>query len=358
MSSVRVGLIGCGQIARAVHLPLLRRLPGMRLVAIAEPEESNRAAAASVPGVALFADYRELIAAGGLDAVVICLPPHLHASSAVAAFERGLHVYLEKPLASSLSEGERIVDAWRLAGTVGMVGFNFRFHPQVREVRDRLRDGAIGTPLSVRSVFSILPHPLPQWKRVRELGGGALLDLASHHVDLVHYLLGDPVVRVFASVRSLRAEGDHAAVHLELASGVAVQTFVSLGTVDEHRMEIVGTSGKLVMDRTELLRPALAGATLRGARVQRFRRALGALDPRLLLRSPGAEPSFALALQAFVRGASGGDVAGADLTDGARSLAVVDAAERSAATGVAAIPSWTEGPPTRRASGMADTVPR
>ena len=359
MSPVRVGLIGCGQIARAVHLPLLRRLPGAHLVAVAEPVEANRAAAAaSVPEVSLYADYQELISAGVVDAVVICLPPHLHAPSAIAAFEAGLHVYLEKPLAPSLAEGARIVDAWRLAGTVGMIGFNFRFHPQVREIRERLRGGTIGTPLAVRSVFSILPHPLPEWKRVRETGGGALLDLASHHVDLVHHLLGDPVVRVFASLRSLRGEGDHAAVQLELASGVPVQTFVSLGTVDEHRMEIVGTSGKLVMDRTELLRPALAGATLRGARLQRVRRTLAALDPRLLLRSPGAEPSFARALEAFVRAAAGGEFAGPTLADGARSLAVVDAAERSAATGAPAVPSWTEGPPARGASAAADAVRR
>jgi len=81
----------------------------------------------------------------------------------------------------------------------------------------------------------------PEWKRSRDTGGGVLLDLASHHVDLVQHLLGDPVVRVYATTRSLRGEGDHAAVQLELASGAMAQIFVSLGTVDENRMEIVGT---------------------------------------------------------------------------------------------------------------------
>jgi predicted dehydrogenase len=330
MVPVRVGLIGCGEIARAVHLNVLRRLPAARLVAVAEPIEANRTAAATLAqGVLTFTDYQELIDEAELDAVVICLPPHLHASSAIAAFDAGLHVYLEKPLAPSVAEGEPVIAAWRRAGRVGMIGFNFRFHPQVVDMRERLRRGEIGTPLAVRAVFSIASHATPAWKQTRALGGGALLDLASHHVDLLHYLFDEPVIRAWASVRSLQSEGDHAWLEIELASGTRAQLFVSLGSVDEHRMEIVGTAGKLVMDRTELLRAAFVGATLRGARVHRLGRALSALDPRLLIRSPGVEPSFARALEVFVHAAAGGHFAGPDLSDGARCVAVIEGAERS-----------------------------
>jgi len=112
-----------------------------------------------------------------------------------------------------------------------------------------------------------------------------------------------------------------------------VQLFVSLGTVDEHRLEIVGTTGKLVMDRTELVRPDHVPATQQGARARRLARALAALEPARVLRSPGMEPSFDAALGAFVWSASGNAFGGPDLLDGMRSLAVVEAAERSAATG-------------------------
>jgi myo-inositol 2-dehydrogenase / D-chiro-inositol 1-dehydrogenase len=343
MPPLRIGLLGCGQIARGVHLPVLRRLPNVRVAAIAEADDAARAAASAlVPDAACFADFGELIHSGQLDAVVICLPPHLHAPSSIAAFQAGLHVYLEKPIAPSASEAARVLEAWRLAGTVGMIGFNFRFHPQAERIRQRVRAGEIGTVLGVRSVFSILPHELPAWKRSRALGGGVLLDLASHHVDLVHHLLGDPVVRAYASVRSPAAEGDHAALQLELASGASMQTFVSLGTVDENRLELLGTSGKLVMDRTELTRPEHVAATLRGARARRVRRALEALEPARLLRSPGAEPSFATALAAFAVAASGGAFTGPDLVDGARCLAVIEAAERAAVSGTAAVPEWQE----------------
>jgi predicted dehydrogenase len=343
MSLLRIGLLGGGQIARAVHLPVLRALAGVRVTAIAEAQESSLAAAAVlVPDAERFTDFRQLIDAGNVDAVVICLPPHLHAPSAIAAFEAGLHVYLEKPLAPSTAEAAPVLDAWRRAGTIGMIGFNFRFHPQAEAIRRRVRGGEIGPVLGIRSVFSILPHQLPDWKRSRALGGGVLLDLASHHVDLVHHLLGDPVVRAYARVRSGVGEGDHASLDLELASGATMQTFVSLGSVDENRMELFGSAGKLVMDRIELLRPQHVAATMQGARARRVARALTALQPGLLLRSPGAEPSFALALGAFARAAAGAAFSGPDLVDGARSLAVIEAAERAAATGAAVTPAWDE----------------
>ena len=341
MAPLRIGEIGCGQIARAIHLPVLSRMPEARVVALAEPVDASRAAAAALaPGATAHADYHELLRAGGLDAVVICAPPHLHAPSAIAAFDAGLHVYLEKPLAPSLADAEPALQAWLRAGTIGMIGFNFRFHPQISRIRERLRDGAIGDPLAVRAVFSILPHELPEWKRTRHTGGGVLLDLASHHVDLVHHLLGDDVTRVYASTRSLRGENDHAAVQLELASGVIAQLFVSLGTVDENRLEIVGTEGKLVMDRTELVRPEHIPATQQGARARRLARALVALEPRRVLRSPGAEPSFATALSAFVWSASGNSFGGPDLFDGVRNLAVIEAAERSLTSRAAESPQW------------------
>ena len=355
MPLLRIGLLGCGQIARAVHLRVLRGLPSVRVAAIAEADDDARAAAAAiVPDAAHFADFHELIGSPDLDAVVICLPPHLHAPSAIAAFEAGLHVYLEKPLAPSALEGARVLDAWRRTDRIGMIGFNFRFHPQAQQLRRRVRGGEIGTVLGIRSVFSVLPHQLPAWKRSRTLGGGVLLDLASHHVDLVHHLTGDPVVRAYAAVRSLAGEGDHAALQLELASGATMQTFVSLGTVDENRLELLGTSGKLVMDRTELTRTEHVAATLRGARVRRVRRALEALEPARLLRSPGAEPSFAAALGAFAAAAAGGAFSGPDLIDGARALAVIEAAERAAASGAAVTPVWNEA--AVRASEREDTA--
>jgi predicted dehydrogenase len=92
---LRIGVIGCGRLARAVHLPVLGRLPNARVVALAEPDETSRAAASAIArGASTYADAGDLLRAGGVDAVVICAPPQLHLPIATAAFDAGLHVYL------------------------------------------------------------------------------------------------------------------------------------------------------------------------------------------------------------------------------------------------------------------------
>src|SRR5687768_8384140 len=106
-SRTRVALLGCGRIAQRIHLPILARGEAFDLVAIADAEagalDAGRGAAQRRSGAAsrlsVFADYRELLASSELDAAVICLPNDLHAEAALACFERGLHVYVEKPLA-------------------------------------------------------------------------------------------------------------------------------------------------------------------------------------------------------------------------------------------------------------------
>jgi predicted dehydrogenase len=334
MTHLSLALVGCGRIAQLVHLPVLTRLRGVRVAALAEPDPALREAAGrAAPGAALFADHDALLAAGGVDAVVVCAPTALHASVAVAAFAAGLHVYLEKPIATAADDAALVVDAWRRAGTVGMAGFNFRFHPGFAALRALVRDGALGEPVAVRTVFTSAARELPAWKRRRASGGGVLLDLASHHVDLARFLLDDEAAEVSARTRSLRTEADTAAVELRMRGGAMVQSFVSNAAgVDDHRVEVVGDRAAARVDRAtgrvEACRPG-------GGRAERLARALRALDPRPHLRA-GREPSFALALGAFAEAARAGRPAARvrpDLEDGRRSLAVVTAAETAARSG-------------------------
>jgi predicted dehydrogenase len=106
------------------------RLPDVELIALAEPDVQRRVEASRrAPGAAAYGSYHDLLKMPEVEAVVICLPNALHAEVAVAALEQGKHVYLEKPLATSLDEAQRVVTAWRRAGVVGMIGFNYRFNP-------------------------------------------------------------------------------------------------------------------------------------------------------------------------------------------------------------------------------------
>jgi predicted dehydrogenase len=335
---LRVGVVGCGRVARSAHLPALARERGVELVALADgDEESLRAAARHAPRAALHADWREPIESSEADAVVVCLPNALHAEAAIAAFARGKHVYLEKPIATNLADGRAVVEAWRRAGTVGMIGFNYRFNKLYAAARRHVRSGGLGKLVAARSVFSTAGTDAPDWQRERERGGGALLDLASHHVDLARFVFGDEVREVSADVWSRRGEDDCAALRLRLGGGLIVQSFFSTGAVEEDRFEIYGDEGKLSLDRYLSLDVRVSEPTLRSARLKQLRSALGGLrhSPYLLekLRAPAHEPSFAKALGAFVAAALEGDrEAKPDLEDGYRSLAVVVAAEESART--------------------------
>jgi len=249
MRPLRIGVVGCGQIARRVHFDALAATPGVEVVAIAEPDPRARAdAGARFPRARAFADAMPLLRDGGAEAVLVCVPSALHAPVAVSAFEAGLHVYLEKPVAADRAGAERVAQAWRASGRVGMIGLNFRHDVRYRELRERLRGGEIGELVGARSVFCSAAGEGPAWKRSRAEGGGVLLDLASHHADLVRFVLGE-VAQVSATLRSVRSEHDTAGLRMVLADGAVVESLFSSSTSDDDRFEVYGSSGRLAVDR-------------------------------------------------------------------------------------------------------------
>lgn len=337
-SPLRIGLLGCGRIVRAVHLPILTGLRGVELVGLAEADPERRAAAKQrAPRAAAYPGYEDLVGRPEVDAVVICLPPALHAGAAVAALDEGKHVYLEKPIATNLDDARRVVDASRKSTAIAMIGFNFRFSPLYRAARQEIQSGALGQLVGVRSVFAASSRPLPPWKLRRRTGGGALLDLASHHIDLVRFLTAREVGAVSAAVRSGRGEADTATLHLELADGLLVQSLFSLSSVDEDRIEVYGRAGKLTVDRyrslgVEMTRPGrpVSRADWLFDRLRPLARGSSLLAR---LRAPSYEPSYHAALAHFAAAALATRPTVPSLRDGYLSLAVVEAAEAAARTG-------------------------
>lgn len=331
MKPVRVALLGCGQVGLTYHLPALVALPDVQVVALAEPDEGRRRAArARVPQAVATADWQEALEVGEPDAVVICLPNADHAAAGGAAFEAGRHAFVEKPIACSLAEADPLVQAWRASGKVGMAGFNYRFNPLYLDARERLREGRIGVPRVVRSTFTIPGHDLPAWKR-HGVGGGALLDLGSHHVDMMRWLLAEPV-----EVQAELGSPDVALLHLRLADGIMAQSLFAFGTVAVERFEVYGTEGRLVIDRGRH-----QGAIVEIPGRRSWGRLLGPIprSPTELvrlwtkLRTPGYEPSYRSILAAFVEAVRRGSNRAPDLEDGRLCLAALEAAERSARLG-------------------------
>jgi predicted dehydrogenase len=186
--------------------------------------------------------------------------------------------------------------------------------------------------MAVRTVFSSAAHELPVWKQTRQNGGGALQDLASHHIDLIPFLFEGEIVDVSAKMRSQRSEGDSVILQMRLANDLLVQPLFSISGIDQECFEIYGQEGKLTFDRyAGDLR--ITGPVFEYGRLKLLRREISGLTSGLqrIIRPPG-EPSFRAALSAFASTSNAGHTRGPNLEDGYRCLAVIEAAEESART--------------------------
>ena len=334
---IRLGVIGCGNIAYWVHLRISKRTAGATLVAAADPDAAARQRAAKLTGVPVYALNDELLARDDIDAVIVSGPTHLHAQLVIAACEAGKHVYLEKPIASSTADAARVLDASSRAGVTVMLGFNRRFHPVFQHARQLIRDGRLGRIKAVQTTFCepAIVDSMPAWKRQRATGGGVLLDLASHHIDLLRWFLDDEIASVDALIESELSEQDSVRLQMITPSGSHVQSWFSCRTGLSDAIEFAGERGTLRVDRHR------AGVSLRvprrfgyGVRTARLvpPAAVAAWSIKRLAR-PSAEPSYSRALAAFVGTLSGKSHSIPGLIDGMRALEVVEAAEESARRG-------------------------
>ena len=337
---LRVGIAGCGAIVQQVHLPLLRTRKDVQVVAVAEPQSAAVAAVRrAFPAVRPYAHLSDMLAAGGLDAVVVALPSAQHAAAACEVFDAGLHAYIEKPLATTAKEAAEVVQAWHRSGKVGVVGFNCRANPLLVRLRDLMRGGRAGALVYMRSVFATAPRAQSEWRQQRTTGGGALLDLGVHHIDLIRFITGVEVTGVRATISSRKSEHDTAMLELQLENGVGVHAFFSLAAAETDHIEVHGDAARLSVARFTSLDVQVVdnpgcgsgpvGQVLRGVSALRY-------VPRAVAarRAPLREPGYETLLNQFVRAARSGKAPAdtPDIADGFAAAAVVSAAETSLAT--------------------------
>ena len=183
-NNLKFGLIGCGSLGGSVYLPNLGRLPGLEVTAIADPDAALRDRALRAARQArTYPSGEALLEQESLDAVVIAAPPSTHAMLAGKALEQEVSVYLEKPLALDLANGQRLAEAAQAGGTRLMRGFNFRFSTVFEELREKLRQREAGEVLLARSVFSIGPRRGEAMNWRFKWNGDVLWELGSHHFD-------------------------------------------------------------------------------------------------------------------------------------------------------------------------------
>jgi predicted dehydrogenase len=305
---VRIGLVGAGAIAHR-HLDVLERR-GVLVVAVADPDAGRASAAAERVGATTYADWGAMLDAGSLDAIFVCAPPEVHAPPAIAAFERGLAVYLEKPLARGDEDGAAIARAWRESGVVCAVGYQWRSLDVVAELRRLLGDTAPGMLVSrsfghTESARGDLHNE--SWFTDQRRSGGILYELGSHDVDLQIAIAG-PVewVQGTASTGTLALAGvdgarldDAVSVVMRFASGGIGTLQVAWTEVQDpavYSLDVQAPDAALALELDPVFRltgtaggreiDSTAAADPRESSVDRFLEAARAGDPDAVPCSP------------------------------------------------------------------------
>jgi predicted dehydrogenase len=239
MGALRAGLLGVGMMGRH-HARVLRELEGVDLVAIADPGGDPHGVAGDLE---ILPDIDALIAAG-IDIAVVAVPTRFHEDAALKLAEAGVHTLVEKPIAHTIEAGQRMVEAFASRGLVGAVGHIERFNPALQELRRRLAAGELG---AVYQIQTRRQGPFPS--RISDVG--VAKDLASHDVDLTAWVAQSDYAAVFAQTtfKSGRDHEDMIAITGRLESGVIVNHLVNwLSPMKERVTVVTGEKGAFVAD--------------------------------------------------------------------------------------------------------------
>lgn len=193
---LKIGILGAGAITQVAHLPVLRKLKGVEVVAICDTDlPKARALATRFQVRDAFSDIEELLEFEKLDAVAICTPNHLHEPHVLAALTAGAHVLVERPLSLTGAGAQRILKQAEKRDRVLMVGMNHRYRSDVQLVRSFVQSGELGKIESIRGSWHVFRPRRAQlgWRQRRdESGGGAILDLGHAILDLGFWLSNNP----------------------------------------------------------------------------------------------------------------------------------------------------------------------
>jgi predicted dehydrogenase len=325
VAPLRAAIVGAGWIAND-HVSVLRRLGEVEIVAVCDLD-AERAERLAPPGARTYRDWGDLLEREELDAVWICTPPLQHRPPAVAALERGLDVYLEKPIARTLDDAAAIVEAAQRAGVVCAVGYQWH----ATEALDALRDAIDGQEVALLVGRSLGPTNARPWFLDRAQGGGNILERGSHQIDLLRAVAGDVVSVQAAASQVVLAQGeeergdieDAAALVLRFASGAIGTILVAWtrqGLPGLYTLDVLASDAALylTLDPEFTLRGTSRGRAVSAETrqhpfersVARFVEAVQARDPGRVFCTPAdAAGTLAVAQACEQALASGGTVA-------------------------------------------------
>jgi len=224
---LRVGVAGCGQIARYLHIPGYVNCPKAKLVALYNHRlETVADLREKYPQAKIYDDYERFLSESGVQAISICTPNVMHAEMTIAALNRGIHVLVEKPMAVTLADARAMIEAAHQNGVLLMVGQTERYTPCYRKALEIIQSGVLGR---IHLIRTMLGHagpfhwsPRGRWFITFSLAGmGVIGDLGVHKADMIRYLTGQEVESVAAFKAAFETEEveDNAVAVLRLSGG-------------------------------------------------------------------------------------------------------------------------------------------
>ena len=324
MSKLRAGVIGCGTIGTWAHLPSLSKMDDVELVAVCDlVEEKGRNAAEKFGAGRFYLDAAEMLEKEKLDFVVIATPPNTHAELTLAALERGVNVFLEKPIAHNMEDALKIKKAAEESGLKVALGFCLRFHAMFRYVKELIDSGYIGKPLFMWrfTMSGYIFNPLQKWLPSKSASGGMIVENSIHFFDVFRWYAGE-YEEVFAYLDNFSGVGDiedAAIVSMKFKSG-ARANLVQLWSASHSTSNwgVVGSEGAVSVD----------GYLEGKMKVSRRGEAL-----RIVEIKEDAHVMYYKELRSFIESIRSGKPVFAGVEDGIKALEAALAAHKSVETG-------------------------
>ena len=251
MPRVRWGILSTSGFARTKVVPALRRCDHVELAAIASRDLARaRAVAAELAIPKAYGSYDELLADPDVDAVYIPLPNHLHVAWSIKALEAGKHVLCEKPIATSAGDAQRLLEAARRHPRQKiMEAFMYRLHPQWRRAVGLVRDGGVGEPLVVQSLFSYFNDDPDNVRNQPDIGGGALLDIGCYAISVARLVFGAEPRRALGLTDTDPRFGTDRITTALLDFGRRTSSFTCSTQLQPYqRVHILGTEGRIEIE--------------------------------------------------------------------------------------------------------------
>jgi len=258
MKKIRIGIVGFGRMG-ITHYSIINTHPDVEIVSIADTSKITLSILSKyIKTLKVYSDYKEIMDFSNPDAILVCTPPNLHYSIIKYAFEKGIHVFCEKPFTANKSQSEELANLFNSSKLINEVGYVNRYSDVFNKAKALIHNGVIGNIVRYKSeMFSgaiTKKVTSDSWRNAKENGGGAVFEMASHLIDLNNYIFGPAESvggTVLNNIFSNNVE-DIVSTTLLYKNGLCGTIYVNWSDASYRKpiiiIETFGTEGKIVAD--------------------------------------------------------------------------------------------------------------